>query len=82
MEGGDSNVHHDLSTFTSRFPDPVRILLVQSLDIPTTESAINEGEIFRFLLMPSQSGAATSGEATKTLSLGVTTVISMPFKEI
>lgn len=48
-----ADIQH-LQVLKKYFPIPIRILLVSHLDIRTTESAINEGEIFRFLLLSSQ----------------------------
>ncbi len=40
-------------------PDTVRILLTGQADIEDAESAINEGQIFRFLTKPCMPGALT-----------------------
>lgn len=47
-------VSHEVSYFNSLkklFPEPIRILLVREVDIETTQSAINQGEVFRFVAL-------------------------------
>jgi len=44
-----SDVVHFFDQLKTLFPEPVRILLMDKLDVSSTQAAINRGEVFRFL---------------------------------